>query len=159
MVQSAHRGPAPIKRSDSPGFTLLELLVVLGIIGLMLALLPPFLPKTLDGQKVKAAARELATGLRGARSQAIATQRDVALELDVGAKRFTVGERTRMLDLPRDTQIKLRTASTEQQTSSIGAIRFFPDGSTTGGEITLTRGARAYAIQVTWLTGRVTVVE
>lgn len=149
---------APVRRGPR-GFTLIELLVVLGIMGLMLALLPPFLPKTLDGQKVKAAARELAAGLQGARSQAVATQRDVALELDVGAKRYTIGERARTLDLPQGTDISLRTATSEQQSASSGTIRFFPDGSATGGTITLARGSRTYAVEVVWLTGRVTVLE
>ena len=143
----------------SRGFTLIELLVVLGIMALMLALLPPFLPTVLDGQKVKAAARELAAGLRGARGQAVATQKEIALELDVEAKRYAVGERVRTLDLPRDTNISLRTTFTEQLSTHSGSIRFYPDGSATGGTISLARGSSSFVVEVAWLTGRVTVLE
>lgn len=146
-------------RDNRSGFSLIELLVVLGILSLLVALIPPVVSTTLDGQKVKGAVRELAAGLRAARGQAVATQQDVALALDVESRRYAVGARSHALNLPRDTQITLRTATTEQQTNSSGTIRFFPDGSATGGEITLTRGQRAYAIRIAWLTGRVTVVE
>jgi general secretion pathway protein H len=36
-----------------------------------------------------------------------------------------------------------------------GYIRFFPDGSSTGGSITLRQGKREIAVQVQWLSGRI----
>lgn len=141
------------------GFTLVELLVVLGVLALMLSLLPTLFPRTLEGQQVKAAARELAAGLRTARQQAIASQQPVSMSLDTAAHRYSLGKQLRDLDLPATTRLSLRTATSEQQSSDTGAIRFFPDGSATGGQIELHHGAQAYAIRVEWLTGRVSVVE
>jgi general secretion pathway protein H len=40
---------------------------------------------------------------------------------------------------------------------SIGQIRFFPDGSATGGRIGLTLGAQQVEVVVDWLTGLVSV--
>lgn len=141
------------------GFTLLEVLVVVGIMMLLLTLLPPLLPNVTDNQRMKAAARELAAGLRSARSGAITTQRPVAFGLDVKRRAYAQGDHSHPLDLPPETTLILRTATTEQTSSHVGAIRFFPDGSATGGEIVLGRGSRSYAIAVHWLTGRVTVTE
>lgn len=146
----------PSRRS---GFTLIELLVVLGILGLMLALLPPFLPKVHQAQQAKAAARELAAGLRTARQQAVATQKPVALLLDVAERKYALSGQLHELRLPPDTELALHAASSEQTSASAGSIRFFPDGSATGGEIALRHATQAYVVQVQWLTGRVSVGE
>jgi general secretion pathway protein H len=37
-------------------------------------------------------------------------------------------------------------------------VRFFPDGSCSGGQITVTGGAQAYQLQLDWLTGSIRVV-
>ena len=38
-------------------------------------------------------------------------------------------------------------------------VRFFADGSSTGGRVTLMVGERSYAVDVDWLTGRVRVLQ
>ena len=40
-----------------------------------------------------------------------------------------------------------------------GAIRFFPDGSSTGGRITLSTDRLAYLVDVDWLTGKIHLLE
>ena len=40
-----------------------------------------------------------------------------------------------------------------------GAIRFFPDGSSTGGEIMLAGAAGTFFVRVDWLTGRIRIDE
>jgi general secretion pathway protein H len=51
------------------------------------------------------------------------------------------------------------TTTGERQGSQIGSIRFNPDGSSTGGRISLADGGRAITIGVDWLTGRITGVD
>lgn len=108
---------------------------------------------------LKAAARTLASGLRHAQSTAMATRRDATLTLDLDAREFQVtgGEGTRAL--PRDLELKLFTAQTEVENERRGSIRFYPDGSSTGGRITVASGERKYLVDVDWLTGRVTIDE
>ena len=53
----------------------------------------------------------------------------------------------------------LFTARSEQLSEKGGAIRFFPDGSSTGGRITLSIDSMRYLVNVDWLTGRVKVME
>ena len=43
--------------------------------------------------------------------------------------------------------------------ATTGDIRFNPDGSSSGGRITLADGSRRVAVGVDWLTGRVTVAD
>jgi general secretion pathway protein H len=40
-----------------------------------------------------------------------------------------------------------------------GTVTFFPDGTSTGGTITLSQGTHRYYVAVDWLTGQVDVGE
>jgi general secretion pathway protein H len=57
----------------------------------------------------------------------------------------------------RELELKLFTAQTEAVSERKGAIRFYPDGSSTGGRITVASGERKYLVDVDWLTGRVSI--
>ena len=59
--------------------------------------------------------------------------------------------------MPTGSHISLSTAQQEQLNAATGAIRFFPDGSSTGGGVGLSLGAERYDIQVDWLTGGVSI--
>jgi general secretion pathway protein H len=61
--------------------------------------------------------------------------------------------------LPERLELKLYTAQRDIVGDKIGAIRFFPDGGSTGGRITLAAGERKYDVDVDWLTGRVTILD
>jgi len=135
------------------GFTLLELLVVMGIMVLALTLTPPLFSSALEGLQVKRAARELAAALRLARSSAVSSGREIVLALDVESRDFTLNHKTTRMDLPDNALLTLTTASRELISTVSGDIRFFPDGSSTGGRITLEHDARRYRIDVNWITG------
>lgn len=143
----------------SRGFTLIELLVVLAVMGLVIALAAPLLSTALPGTELKAAAREVAAGLRYARSQAITRNAEVEFIVDVADGRYQVSGEKEVRDLPAELEISLGTARSEQLDPTTGAIRFFPDGTSTGGHIRLARGERAYRVTVEWLTGRVAIVD
>ena len=55
--------------------------------------------------------------------------------------------------------LKLYTAQEELIDNATGNIRFFPDGSSTGGHITVSGPKLAYRINVDWLTGAIAIVE
>ena len=141
----------------SRGFTILELLVVLviGAIAYSILLGVPFRgPSVAD---LKAASRTLAAGLRQAQSTALATRRDALLTLDLESREFEVTGGQGPRSLPRELELKLYTAQQEVASERKGAIRFYPDGSSTGGRITVASGERKYLVDVDWLTGRVTI--
>lgn len=139
------------------GFSVLEILVVLAITALLLAIVPPMLPNVIDSTQVKAAVRELSSALKYARSQAISSQDEVALKLDVDKKTYSIQARQRQLSLPDDAKLILTTASSEQISDNEGTIRFFADGSSTGGGVRFKDRQQEYLIDVNWLTGKVTI--
>jgi general secretion pathway protein H len=107
---------------------------------------------------LKAAARTLASGLRQAQTVAMSSRRDALLTLDVESREFvTSGDSPRRL--PENIDIKLYAAQSEVTSERRGSIRFYPDGSSTGGRITVASGERKYLVDVDWLTGRVSIGE
>ena len=73
------------------------------------------------------------------------------VRVDVDAPSFGIpGER--VYKVSDRLKLTLFTAVTDQQTTSVGEIRFFPDGSSTGGEVTLQAAMRA--IMCRWIGSR-----
>lgn len=145
-------------RASATGFTLIELLAVLFILALVAAFVVPSLGSG-EAVALKGAARSLAAGLRHTRNRALNDNRSAALALDVVKREFQLPGEKRIHKLPGLVDIVLFTARSEQQSAERGAIRFFPDGSSTGGRITLSTERLRYLVNVDWLTGRVSVIE
>lgn len=140
------------------GFTLLELLAVLFVMALVATFVVPSLGNG-AAIELKSAARVLAAGLRHTRNQALTANRPAVLAVDVLKHEFQLPSEERVRRLPDRIDIALFAARSEQQDEYRGAIRFFPDGSSTGGRVTLSAGGRTYLVDVDWLTGRVDVIE
>ena len=140
------------------GFTLIEVIVTLAILGFALVLVTVYKPPWSSGLGLRGAASELASGLRLARSEAIASNRQVPFDLDVTGHVYRVGTGADRR-LPANLSIELLTITGENRRASVGDIRFNPDGSSTGGRIILAEGTRRTAVGVDWLTGRVSVAD
>ena len=139
------------------GFTLVEVLVVLGILTLLLAIIPPLLPNVITSTKIKTATRDIAASLKIARSQAINQQKETRLTLNVRDKLIHLGELHKQLELPEGTELLLVSARAEQQSTDEGSILFYPDGSSTGGRIEVAYAQDKFMIDVNWLTGKVNI--
>ena len=146
-------------RAGQHGFTLLEILIVLVIGVLLVALVPPLLSGMSGATELRGAARQLAAGLRNARNEAVERQQEAVLTLDLERRRFGVTGDPREIALPESVALKLYTAQSELLDGTTGGIRFFPDGSSTGGAITVSGPKLAYRVNVDWLTGAVAIVE
>jgi general secretion pathway protein H len=142
---------------DARGFTLLELLVVMAIIALILAFIPGFVLRGQPGLDVDVAARAVGDALRQARSQAVLQNREQVFALDVEQRLFRAGERRAPVQMAKNIEVTFQTARSEQMSESIGQIRFFPDGTATGGRIGLTLDGRHAEVSVDWLTGLISV--
>lgn len=141
------------------GFTLLELMAVLLVLAAALAVSLPFIARSTGGSstELRAAARIVAAGLRQTRDRAISANRAAAMQFDVELRRIRLGPRTR--HLPRWLRFGLFTARSERVDATRGNIRFFPDGSSTGGRVMLGTNHRSLSVDVDWLTGRVSLLE
>jgi general secretion pathway protein H len=140
------------------GFTLIELLVVLAVMGFVLVLVTAYKPMWSNGLSLEATASELASGLRLARAEAIAGNRPVAFEMDLPGHRYSIGKGAPRA-LPPALAIEMLTIRGERLSPDVAAIRFNPDGSSTGGRITIAEAKRRVAVGVDWLTGRITTAD
>ena len=138
------------------GFTLIEVTVVLVILGLGLALLTTRGPLRSTALDLRAATGEVAQALRLARARAVVTDRAVVVAVDPAANAFRVGSGPTQ-PLPRG--VLLEATAAQGQAPGVAAFRFAPDGSSSGGRVTLTAGGRRATVGVDWLTGRVSVGE
>ena len=81
-------------RRGSPGFTLIEILVVLALGATLYALVASIPFGKASAADLKAAARSVASGLRTAQSTALTTRRDALLTVDMESREYiTTGER------------------------------------------------------------------
>jgi len=157
--RSAPHGAPTCALARNAGVTMLELLVVLSIMALVAAFVVPLLGPGVPTAELKGAARQVAAGLRLARSEAIATRQDTNLMLDLEHRTMRVDRDPRVHRLPPAVDLKLFTAQSDLVDEKVGAIRFYADGGSNGGRITVASGERKYDVDVDWLTGRVAIMD
>lgn len=141
------------------GVTLLELLIVIALMAIVAGFVIPRFGGPISTSELRASARQLAAGLRLARSEAVSERRETFLVLDVAGKRFKVDREPREHPLPSRIELKLFTAQNDLVSADVGSIRFFPDGGSNGGRITVASGPRKFDVDVDWLTGRVAILD
>ncbi len=142
------------------GFTLVELLIVLVIMVLGVSLIGPNISSGSDRANLKAASRDLKSALRYARGQALMTQTEITVTLDLATNHYKINSpHQKNYQLVQSIEITLRTAQTDIESDQQGSIRFFPDGSSTGGNISLSQGEIKIDVTINWLTGHVEIEE
>ncbi len=149
----------PRRVNTTCGFTIFELLVVLAIVSLVMAIAVPRLSGTVTTSEIRSAARSLAAGMRWARSEAIYTNRPVNFQVDVKERRFGMTQKGPMRRLPENAQITLHTARSQLLDEEKGHIRFFPDGGSSGGRVTLATERLTQYVDIDWLTGRISILD
>lgn len=137
------------------GFTLLELLIVLVISALLIGTVVPNFGPGIARAQLYSATRDVASALRHTRGQAMNTGQDALFELNTAQHTYRVTGRPKVYQLPGDIELGLFTTSTETVDEGIGRIRFFPDGSATGGRVTLIGAKQTRVVDINWLTGEV----
>ena len=108
-----------------------------------------------DSTEIKAATRDIVSALRYARGQALMSHQETTVALDLAENTYTVSGRDKVYIIPKTIDVTVVTAQSELAGEGVGNIRFFADGSSTGGRITLERGNTVWQIDINWLTGQI----
>jgi general secretion pathway protein H len=134
------------------GFTLIEMLVVLTILALTTTLILPLVSGGSPGGRLQMAASDLASAFRLTRSAAITRNTSLNLMIDVDKRTFSSAVISQRSFAP-DIDARLTFASGLGSGRSDGGFRFFSDGSSTGGDVTLSLRGKRTTLCVDWLTG------
>ena len=125
------------------GFTLVEMMIVLAVLGLAAALALPYLAKGTERAALGGAAQELRAALNGARSAAIAADREVIFS--GGIDGYRVDGARHGFAAAAGLVVEIKGGS---------RISFFPSGGASGGRIVLRDATARREIEIEALTGR-----
>jgi general secretion pathway protein H len=145
-------------RRASGGYTLIEVVVVMGVLAVASAALAPAVGRTVDGVKVRTEVAGIASFLRWAREQAVTRgeSHEVALDPEARALLFrrSGGESVAAVETRRQLSLLLHVAPAPGRPQR---ITFMPQGRSSGGSFRIEAvGPRVYLVTVDPLTGRVT---
>lgn len=153
-------GPAlPGWVADRSGFTLIEVVALMAILGLLLAVALPALPRAVSRPQVEALALTVAAILDGDHRAAMRRHADIASIVDLKRRRVSSGAGGRSLVLPDGVAITSVLARTCRGAPIQDEIVFLPDGLSCGGSIALDRAGQTVDIRVNWLTGATEIVS
>ena len=143
------------RSSRAGGFSLVELLVVLAIMGLVVAVAVPSSARFYESMQLRQAARSTLSMLVAAREKALTSGRPQDVRVRPAARRLWTGDRD--YEFPKAVTVTVHGAA-ELNYDDVGVIRFYPEGGASGGGIDLRReNGNGTAVNVDWLVGRVTI--
>lgn len=131
------------------GFTLIELLIVIGLIAVVYAVALPSLARLTTDGRLDRATNRLHAELRAARAQALLEGRAVALDVAAGMVEPDISVTVK--------KVPAGEAGARAETVKDHRVTFFPDGSATGRQITMSADGSQRALTLDWLTGKVSL--
>jgi len=117
-----------------------------------MALVGTSISRNISGAEMRNAARKVAASLRYTRTRAILTKSEQVFLVDAENKSYQAADQD-VRKLPEGMNVELNTARSELTSETVGGIRFYPDGGSTGGNVRLEANGRVYQVNVAWLTG------
>lgn len=146
---------------QSSGFTLVEILIVLMLLSLMASVTLIYLPTRQKTVELAVLAGDVKLSLIHTRDIALRSHQDAFFRVNFAQGTYWIEgdleDKVGVHLLPDTVTVEMQTAESETDAGNMAAIRFFPDGSSTGGYIRLLRDKQAYKISVNWLTGKVDI--
>ena len=127
------------------GFTLVELLVVMLILGLVASLSTILVIRGVRENRAVSFERRFVTTLRSARLMAINRGEPVSFVIDAKSRTFRADD-GEAVDIPEEAEIKGDGLLEGKEGESV--ILFYPDGSSSSAELTLVWGDRSWRISV-----------
>jgi general secretion pathway protein H len=139
------------------GYTLVELLVVLCVIGLVLTAVPVIVSTALPGARAKVAAQQFASDLRAARMGAILRGSETKVMIDPSGNEYAIQPDGPVHRLAVGLSITLIRPAARQQGAAY--LSFYPDGSSSGGVVRVGSGQDPHLVTDHSLTGRIGIDE
>ncbi len=168
-----------VKSNACKGFTLVELMVVLVIVGVLSAITVPRLSGPLGSITQKTAAKRVCAVLRYARSEAVSRGSVFEFSIDSNTGRVFVIEKMKsnfsaydspmdgvekdiseiVFTLPGQITIDAGTLYSDRDENGLFCIKFYPNGRSSGGLLRISRDGSVsiFSINVSRVTGAVTV--
>lgn len=140
-----------------PGFTLIEMLVVLVVLALLASLTPPLFQAAVPSVRLKAATRDLMATIRLARDLAVSRGQTSELVIDHARGTYVVAGLSREREIPGGVSIRVYSAVGGRGAQANPSIQFYEDGTSSGGVLELSAGKDFFLLEVERLRGRVTV--
>jgi general secretion pathway protein H len=144
-----------VRATKNLGFTLVELLVVLVISLTVISISTVAYNKLSTNAYLKSSSRHIAASLRYARSYAVSRGKEAHLKIDLENRSYSYTGNSKIFKFKNGIDLKVYSATTFGNSDDIAEIRFAPDGSSSGGRVTLSNRKKSYVIYVDWLTGQV----
>jgi general secretion pathway protein H len=138
------------------GFTLFEMILVLVVAALVAVVAIPNIQPAIASMELQSATRDVASALRHTRGQALSRGRMEEFVLNVNQNFYKVPGRHKPYKLPSMVKLKLFTADFLMSEGQ-GSILFYPDGSASGGRVTLEGAGKSRLVDVNWLTGAIVI--
>lgn len=152
------RGGIYRERPDS-GFSLLEMLVVIMIIALTAVISFASMHVRKSDRSVGFTVREVAHLAQAIRIEAISKNRRLPLNIDIQRRVVSDGAGKRQVIIPESMDVEFLTGKSLVRSTEAASIVFFPDGSSSGGAVTLSdRAGETFTLRVPWTTGIATIV-
>jgi general secretion pathway protein H len=140
-------------RDVSRGFTILELLAAITIVGVVLAVSVPSTARFYESLKYRGAVRDVISILGSARYSAVSRGRAQDVFFTPRANQVVFNDV--VTELPPGVNLVVHSAAALNQNDT-GIIRFYPEGGSSGGGVDVELpGAYGVAIKVDWLIGSV----
>ena len=142
------------KNKTQSGFTILEMIISLALIGMLIGISAQLVRGPGGRIEIESSMRGLCRSLRASHALSMARNNDIIFRIDYN-KHSYVSDGIQERFLSKDIIMQAITSRYGAQSETLNTITFFPDGSSSGGDIFLTLGNYKAKISVNWLTSEV----
>lgn len=140
------------------GFSMLEMLVTLTMLSILGGLLFATLPASKHHETLNRLSQKVGHMAQETSIRAVTRGETTRIIVDAAKRRIDGSQGQQEVAVPSDFKLVILTGSELVEQGSIGAIEFYEDGTSSGGEIKFEDpSGSSSSVRIDWLTGAVTI--